>query len=218
MCKPFNARLVAVSKTHSVEKIREAIEAGQIVFGENKVQELVEKEPQLPHNAEWHLIGHLQRNKVKYIVPFVSLIHSVDSKTLLEEINKQGQKINRVIHCLLQVFIADEETKFGLNFAELHHLVQSQETASLKFVMIDGLMGIATLTNNQEQIRKEFQTLKKVFDELKHGPLPDNIQMKELSMGMSADYLIALEEGSTLVRIGTAIFGDRVSAGKPGEL
>ena len=207
--KPFGARLVAVSKTHPVEKIRMALAAGQSIFGENKVQELVGKQPQLPPEVEWHLIGHLQRNKVKFVVPFVGLIHSVDSLKLLEEINKQGEKINRTIHCLLQVFITNEETKFGLDLEELHQLVESKETASLKFVMIDGLMGIATLTSDQQQLRREFRGLKKEFDSLKLTRLPANIQMKELSMGMSADYKIALEEGSTLVRIGTAIFGDR---------
>ena len=207
--KPFNARFIAVSKTHPVEKIREAVSAGQFLFGENKVQELMEKQPQLSSEIKWHLIGTLQRNKVKYIAPFVSLIHSVDSLKLLEEINKQGQKINRIIHCLLQAYIADEETKFGLDLEELHKVIQSPETASLKFVMIEGLMGIATLTNDSEQIRREFRSLKMGFDEIKKAPLPANIQMKELSMGMSADYRIALEEGSTLVRIGTAIFGDR---------
>ncbi len=207
--KPFNARLIAVSKTHPVEKIREAFTAGQFIFGENKVQELMEKQPQFSSAVEWHLIGNLQRNKVKYIAPFVSLIHSVDSLKLLEEINKQGQKINRIIPCLLQAYIAAEETKFGLDLEELHRMIQSPETASLKFVRIEGLMGIATLTNDSEQIRREFQGLKKEFDELKKGLLPANIQMKELSMGMSADYKIALGEGSTLVRIGTAIFGDR---------
>ena len=207
--KPFNARFIAVSKTHPVEKIREAVSAGQFLFGENKVQELMEKQPQLSSEIKWHLIGTLQRNKVKYIAPFVSLIHSVDSLKLLEEINKQGQKINRIIHCLLQAYIADEETKFGLDLEELHKVIQSPETASVKFVMIEGLMGIATLTNDSEQIRREFRSLKMGFDEIKKAPLPANIQMKELSMGMSADYRIALEEGSTLVRIGTAIFGDR---------
>ena len=167
----------------------------------------VRQPPFAPLN--WHLIGHLQRNKVKYIAPFVSLIHSVDSLKLLEEINKQGQRINRIIPCLLQVYIADEETKFGLDFEELNRLIQSPDTASLKFVMIEGLMGIATLTNDPEQIRREFRSLKKEFDEIKKGQLPSNVQMKELSMGMSADYKIALDEGSTLVRIGTAIFGDR---------
>ena len=207
--KPFSARLIAVSKTHSVDKIREAYEGGQRIFGENKVQELGEKQPQLPSDIEWHLIGHLQRNKVKYIAPFVALIHSVDSLKLLDEINKQGQKINRKIHCLLQVYIANEDTKFGLAPEEVRELVKSAEISSFEFIAIDGLMGIATLTENKKQIRDEFRSLKQLFDELKNQSLPSSIQMKELSMGMSADYKIALEEGSTLIRVGTSIFGVR---------
>lgn len=207
--RPLSAKLIAVSKAQPVEKIQEAYSAGQRIFGENKVQEMIEKQPQLPLDIEWHLIGHLQRNKVKYVAPFVSLIHSVDSMRLLEEINKQGQKLNRPIHCLLQVFIAREETKFGLDFQELQQLVQSVEVAACKFVALDGLMGIATLLDNQDQVRSEFKSLRKIFDELKQSSLPSNIQMKELSMGMSSDYKIALEEGSTMVRIGTAIFGAR---------
>lgn len=207
--RPLNAKLIAVSKTHGAEKILGAYSAGQRIFGENKVQEMIEKQPRLPLDIEWHLIGHLQRNKVKYIAPFVSLIHSVDSVRLLEEINKQGQKLNRVIHCLLQVFIAREEAKFGLDFQELHQLVQSAEIAKCRFVAVDGLMGMATLSDNQFQIREEFRSLKNIFDGLKKISLSPNIQMKELSMGMSSDYKIALEEGSTMVRIGTAIFGAR---------
>ncbi len=206
--KPVKVRLIAVSKTHSVDKIREAYESGQRIFGENRVQELTDKQPQLPADIEWHLIGHLQRNKVKYIVPFISLIHSVDSRKLLEEINTQGEKVNRVIHCLLQVYIAREETKFGFDISEVEQLFQS-DIASLKFIDIDGLMGIATLTENKEQIRSEFKSLKDLFDRLKQQHLPSNSQMKELSMGMSADYKIAIEEGSTFVRVGTAIFGGR---------
>ncbi len=207
--KPVKVKLIAVSKTHPVDRIKEAYESGQRIFGENKVQELTEKQPQLPTDIEWHLIGHLQRNKVKYIAPFVSLIHSVDSLKLLEEINKQGGKLNRVIHCLLQVYIAKEETKFGLDVSELEELVRSKEVSSFKFVSVDGLMGIATLSENNEQIRSEFRSLKNLFDRLKNQSLPSNIQMKELSMGMSSDYKIAIEEGSTFVRIGTAIFGGR---------
>ncbi len=203
------ARLVAVSKTHPVEKIREAYGAGQRIFGENKVQEMVDKQPQLPADVEWHLIGHLQRNKVKYVAPFVTLIHAVDSLRLLEEIDKQGAKCGRTIHCLLQVFIASEETKFGLDPGEVIALVNGNNLDPLSHVHIDGLMGMATLTDNREQIRSEFKTLKSLFDKLKSSPLPANVSMKELSMGMSADYEIALEEGSTLVRIGTAIFGER---------
>ena len=204
-----NAKLIAVSKTHSTEKIREAYEAGQRIFGENKVQELTEKAPQLPGDIQWHLIGHLQRNKVKYIAPFVSLIHSVDSQKLLQEIHLQGKKTGKVVHCLLQVFIAKEETKFGLDKDELMQLIQSPETAAMDHVVIDGLMGMATLTENKDQIRDEFRALKKIFDHLGQQSLPINIKMQELSMGMSSDYKIALEEGSTMVRVGTAIFGTR---------
>ena len=210
--KPYDAKLIAVSKTHPTEKIREAYEGGQRIFGENKVQEMTEKHPQLPGDLEWHLIGHLQRNKVKYIAPFVSLIHSVDTLKLLDEINKQGLRVNRVIPCLLQVFIAEEETKFGLNFQELYQLIQAPELKGFESVSINGLMGIATLTDDAEQIRKEFRSVKQVFDELKQLSLAPNIQMKELSMGMSSDYKIALDEGSTMVRIGTAIFGERTYA------
>src|SRR5258706_9352819 len=202
-------RLVAVSKTHPVEKIKEAYEAGQRIFGENKVQEMCAKQPLLQSDIEWHLIGHLQTNKVKQIAPFVSLIHSVDSLKLLEEINKQGKKINRVISCLLQVYIANEETKFGLDEKELLELIQSDKIASLDFVKIVGLMGMATFTDNKEQVSKEFKSLKNLFDKIKAMNLPSNIEIKDLSMGMSQDYEIAVEEGSTLVRIGTAIFGGR---------
>jgi len=207
--KRSNAQLIAVSKTHSLDTIREAYETGQRIFGENKVQELIEKQPRLPPDTEWHLIGNLQRNKVKYIAPFISLIHSVDSLKLLEEINRQGQKINRKIHCLLQVYIAREETKFGLSRDELETLVNSNEISFFKFIAIDGLMGIATMTEDTQQIRNEFKSLKEIFENLKTRSLPPSVQMKELSMGMSSDYTIALEEGSTFVRIGTAIFGNR---------
>lgn len=209
LLQPYGARLIAVSKTHPVEAIREAYDAGQRIFGENKVQELVDKQPKLPSDVEWHLIGHLQRNKVKYIAPFVSLIHAVDSLRLLEEINKQGERCGRVIHCLLQVYIATEDTKFGLTPSEVRELLSTGQVNSLHHVRIDGLMGMASLTANQDQVRKEFRTLKHLFDELQGESLPANVFMKELSMGMSSDYAIALEEGSTLVRIGTAIFGER---------
>lgn len=209
LLQPYGARLIAVSKTHPVEAIREAYDAGQRIFGENKVQELVDKQPKLPSDVEWHLIGHLQRNKVKYIAPFVSLIHAVDSLRLLEEINKQGERCGRVIHCLLQVYIATEDTKFGLTPSEVRELLSTGQVNSLHHVRIDGLMGMASLTANQDQVRKEFRTLKHLFDELQGESLHANVFMKELSMGMSSDYAIALEEGSTLVRIGTAIFGER---------
>jgi pyridoxal phosphate enzyme (YggS family) len=206
---PYGARLICVSKTHPVEKIRQAYDAGQRLFGENKVQEMVEKQSQLPGDTEWHLIGHLQRNKVKYIAPFVALIHAVDSLRLLEEIDKQGAKCGRIVPCLLQVYIATEETKFGLDTDEVRRLMASPELAGMRNVHVAGLMGMASLTADKQQVQKEFHTLKTLFEELKKTPLPPNVQMKELSMGMSSDYEIALQEGSTLVRVGTAIFGER---------
>jgi hypothetical protein len=211
-------QLVAVSKTHPVEKIKEAYDAGQRIFGENKVQEMYAKKPLLPSDIEWHLIGHLQTNKVKQIAPFVSLIHSVDSFKLLDEINKQGIKVNRVIPCLLQVYIANEETKFGFDEKELIELIQSDKIESLSFVKIVGLMGMASFTVNKEQVRQEFRMLKILFEKIKEMKRSSNIEMKELSMGMSQDYEIAIDEGSTLVRIGTAIFGGRtLISDKPEE-
>ena len=203
-------KLIAVSKTQPVDKILEAYEAGQRVFGENKVQELVSKyDSGLPGDIEWHLIGHLQRNKVKYIAPFVSLIQSVDSLKLLDEINKQGVKNERVIPCLAQIFIAGEETKFGFDENEFESLLRSEEIKNFSNIRIEGLMGMATLTDDQEKIRLEFRNLKHFFDRLKSRELPHNVMLEKLSMGMSGDYKIALEEGSTMVRIGTAIFGER---------
>jgi PLP dependent protein len=203
-----NCKLIAVSKTHPTEKILEAYEADQRVFGENKVQEMVAKWEVLPKDIEWHLIGHLQTNKVKYIAHFVSLIHSVDSQKLLEEINKQGKKANQKINCLLQIHIAEEETKFGLDEKELMSLLDGRILSTLDHITIKGLMGIATLTKDQNQIIKEFKRLKNIFDSVKpRMPLPE--AFNELSMGMSSDYKIAMEQGSTMVRIGTAIFGDR---------
>jgi PLP dependent protein len=202
-------RLIAVSKTHPVEKIKEAYDAGQLIFGENKVQEMLSKYEQLPQDIAWHLIGHLQRNKVKFIAPFISLIHSVDSLKLLEEINKQAEKNNRVINCLLQVHIATEENKFGFSYEELRELIHSRAISHLKHVHVIGLMGMATFTKHEEIIRSEFKSLKALFEEIKAINTSENITMKELSMGMSSDYKIALEEGSTFVRIGTAIFGER---------
>jgi pyridoxal phosphate enzyme (YggS family) len=202
--------LIAVSKTQPIEKIQEAYAAGQRMFGENKAQEMTAKyESGLPRDIQWHMIGHLQRNKVKYIAPFVSLIHSVDSPRLLEEINKQGEKCGRVIPCLAQIYIAHEETKFGFDEAEFLELLRSDVLVNMKFISLDGLMGMATFTDNQEQVRSEFKKLKIFFDKIKGLDLPDNVHMKHLSMGMSGDYKIAMEEGSTLVRIGTAIFGER---------
>lgn len=203
------ARLIAVSKTHSTGKILEAYDAGQRIFGENKVQELMEKQPQLPADIQWHLLGHLQRNKVKYIAPFISLIHSVDSLRLLEEIDKQAERNQRTIDCLLQVYVAREETKFGLSPEELMDLIQSEPFKSLQHVRITGLMGIATLTDREDQIRQEFRSLKVLFEKMKAMKPQGPLHLQELSMGMSADFPIALEEGSTLIRIGTAIFGNR---------
>jgi PLP dependent protein len=203
----YGATLIAVSKTHPPEKIQEAYDAGQRIFGENKVQEMVSKYEALPKDIQWHMIGHLQTNKVKLIAPFVSLIHSVDSEKVLSEIDKQGGKAGRVIPCLLQVHIAEEETKFGFNETELFDVVLKKLSAFAN-VKVHGLMGMATLTDNQDRIRKEFRHLKRLFEKLKGMNLP-YAEINELSMGMSADYKIALEEGSTLVRIGSALFGTR---------
>lgn len=205
---PLAARLIAVSKTQPIEKIQEAYDAGQRLFGENKAQGMMAKHVALPQDIEWHMIGHLQTNKVKYIAPFVALIHSVDSVKLLEEIDKQGKKAGRIISCLLQVYIAKEETKFGFDADEVISVLQSG-LLHLKNIEIKGLMGMATLTEDVDIIHKEFQALKKLFDSLGLANLPAHVTMKELSMGMSADYKIAVQEGSTLVRIGTAIFGVR---------
>ncbi len=201
--------LVAVSKTKPIEDLREAYEAGIRDFGENKVQEIQEKQLEMPSDTRWHMIGHLQSNKVKYIAPFVHLIHGVDSFKLLQEINKQGKKIDRIIPCLLQIHIAEEESKFGFDKSELEVMLNSDEFLELTHVRISGLMGMATFTENQEQVRKEFRGLKQLFEELKSRSMPEFVDLKELSMGMSGDFLIAQEEGSTMVRIGSAIFGAR---------
>lgn len=200
-------KLIAVSKTQPVNRIMEAYQAGQHVFGENKAKELEKKWGELPKDIEWHMIGHLQTNKVKYIAPFVSLIHSVDSQKLLEEINKQGNKLNRVIPCLLQVHIAKEESKFGLSYEALMSILD--QVNNYPFVKVTGLMGMATLTDDVEQIKYEFGNLKQHFDELKSKKFSKNIEMKDLSMGMTSDYKHALDMGSTMIRIGTAIFGER---------
>jgi pyridoxal phosphate enzyme (YggS family) len=205
---PSNVTLVAVSKTKPVSDLLQAYEAGQRVFGENKIQEMTEKWEQMPKDIEWHMIGHIQSNKVKYMAPYVSLIHGVDSLKLLEEINKQAQKNNRIINCLLQLHIAEEETKFGLNEEELDDLLQSEIFKNLKNIRIVGLMGMATFTENQTQIRKEFQHLKAIFDNHQQ-PTTHNRQLTTLSMGMSGDYQLAIECGSTMVRIGSSIFGTR---------
>jgi PLP dependent protein len=206
---PAHCTLVAVSKTKPVEAIKEAYDANQRIFGENKAQELTAKYEALPKDIEWHMIGHLQSNKVKYIAPFVSLVHSVDSFKLLEEINKQGGKANRVIPCLLQIHIAEEETKFGFSEEEIFELLKTGSFDQFNNIKVVGLMGMATFTDNNEQVRKEFRNLKSIFERLKSAVPPSQIEMKELSMGMSGDYKIAIEEGSTMVRVGSAIFGSR---------
>lgn len=206
---PDGCKLIAVSKTQPVEKIQEAYDAGQRVFGENKAQELVPKHEALPRDIEWHMIGHLQSNKVKYIAPFVHLVHSVDSEKLLEEINKQAARFNRIITCLLQLHIAREETKFGFSEEEALALLKSPAFSRFTNIRIVGLMGMATFTDNQDQVRSEFRSLKKTFETLRSHTLPPNVEMTELSMGMSGDYKIAIEEGSTMIRVGTAIFGAR---------
>ena len=204
-----NVTLVAVSKTKPKEAIKEAYLAGQRVFGENKVQELVEKAETLPNDIEWHLIGHLQRNKVKYIAPFVSLIHAVDSLRLLQEINKQGAKNNRTIDCLLQFHIADEDTKFGLDENEAIELLNSETYQGMNNIKLCGVMGMATFTDNLEQVRDEFQKLHKLFEKLKTSHFSLNEDFKTISMGMSGDWEIAIEEGSNMIRVGSSIFGSR---------
>lgn len=205
---PKTVTLVAVSKTKPVEQLLEAYNAGQRIFGENKVQELCAKAEVMPDDVEWHMIGHLQSNKVKYIAPFVSLIHGVDSFKLLKEINKQGLKNNRKIPCLLQFHIAQEETKFGFDMPEVNQLLSSTEFADLTNIEIKGVMGMATFTNNEAQVRSEFAYLKKCFDHLQSTHFRHE-HFDVISMGMSGDYKLAIEEGSTMVRIGSSIFGGR---------
>jgi len=204
----YNATLVAVTKTQPLEFLMEAYNSGCKIFGENKVQEMVSKFEQLPKDINWHMIGHLQSNKVKFIAPFVTLIHSIDSFSLLQEVNKQAIKNNRIINCLLQVFIATEESKFGFSENEVELILNSEEFLQLKNIKIIGLMGMASNTENINQVKKEFQTLKLFFDLLKNTNNP-SFQMQELSIGMSGDYQLALENGSTLIRVGSAIFGNR---------
>lgn len=203
-----NVTLVAVSKTKSVEEIKKFYDIGQRDFAENYVQELLDKYEALPKDIDWHFIGHLQTNKVKYIAPFISLIHGVDSFKLLKEINKQGKKNNRTINCLLQIYIAQEETKFGLNEDELDDIFGSSELNDLKNIKISGFMGMASFTEDEEKIRNEFSYLKSLFNSYKKLSLA-NCELSILSMGMSADYKIAIEEGSSMVRIGSLIFGER---------
>ena len=207
-----SARLIVVTKTRSIEELKETYAAGAVEFGENRVQEMVEKQAVLSKDILWHQIGHLQTNKVKYIAPFVHLIHSVDSLNLLQEINKQGAKNNRVIQCLLQIFIATEESKFGLDFAEAESLLADPAFGQMQHIRIVGLMGMASFTEDETQIRKEFTSLADFFQKLKNnktGVSTGLVEWTELSMGMSGDYLIAAELGSTLVRVGSAIYGPR---------
>ena len=205
---PEQVTLVAVSKTKPASDILEAYDAGHRIFGENKIQEMVAKYEELPKDIEWHMIGHIQRNKVKYMASFVSLIHAVDSLRLLKEINKQALKNNRVIDCLLQIKIASEESKFGMPEVDAYNLLNSEELKTFKNIKIVGLMGMATFTDNKEQLKKEFGILKNIYDNLCNLNTV-NCQLKILSMGMSDDYPIALENGSTMIRVGSSIFGKR---------
>ena len=206
---PEGVRLVAVSKFHPVEALQEAYNAGQRIFGESKVQELTAKYEQLPADIEWHFIGHLQTNKVKYIAPFVSLIHGVDTYKLLCEINRQGQRVGRIIPCLLQLHVAQEETKFGFTPEECLQMLSEGEWRTLPYVSIRGLMGMASNTDDVEQVSREFATLSSVFTHVKTQFFADRKEFSELSMGMSDDYPLAIEQGSTLVRVGSRIFGER---------
>lgn len=205
---PISVTLVAVSKTKPVSDLMEAYTAGQRIFGENKIQEMTDKWEQMPKDIQWHMIGHVQTNKVKYMAEYVTLIHGVDSLKLLQEINKQAQKYNRVIDCLLQMYIANEETKFGLNESELLELIGSNEFKELKNIRIVGLMGMASFTNDQNQIKAEFKNLKAVFENINQNEIT-SLKLDTLSMGMSGDYELAISCGSNMVRIGSSIFGTR---------
>lgn len=206
---PADVQLIAVSKTKPSAAIQEAYDGGQRAFGENKVQELVDKYEALPKDIEWHLIGHLQTNKVKYIAPFVSLIHAVDSLKLLQEIDKQAAKNQRIIHCLLQFHVAQEETKFGLSFEEAEALLSSKEFIEMEHIRIVGIMGMASFVDNEEQVRDEFRTLNNYFHIIKSHHFKFNPDFKIVSMGMSGDYKWAIEEGSTMIRVGSSLFGER---------
>ncbi len=205
---PDSVTLVAVSKTKPVSDLMEAYNAGQRIFGENKIQEMSEKQEVLPKDIEWHMIGHVQRNKVKYMASFVRLIHGIDNIKLLKEINKQALKHGRVIDCLLQIKIASEDSKFGMTPTEAYNLLQSEVILGLKNVKITGLMGMATFTDNKNQVKQEFNTLKQTFDNLKTIQTK-NCELKTISMGMSGDYQLAIDCGSTMVRVGSSIFGER---------
>jgi pyridoxal phosphate enzyme (YggS family) len=206
---PEKVTLVAVSKTKPIADLQRAYDAGQRDFGENKIQEMAQKYEALPKDIRWHMIGHVQTNKVKYMASFVHLIHGVDRFKLLKEINKQAKKHNRVIHCLLQARIAQEETKFGLSFSEINTLIESKEFLDLQNIKIVGLMGMATFTDDKEQLKKEFRSLSNYFTKIQEKPTTTNFKPQILSMGMSADYPLAIAEGSTMIRVGSAIFGLR---------
>ncbi len=209
---PEGVTLVAVSKTKPVSDLQEAYDAGQRVFGENYPQEMRDKHEVLPQDIQWHFIGHLQTNKIKYIIQYVTLIHSIDTASLLEAVNKEAKKHDRVVDCLLQFHIALEETKFGLDLNEARQLLDSEEFKQMENVRICGVMGMGTFTDDMEEVRKEFKHLKSIFDTLKSDYFADQPQFKEISMGMSEDYPIAIEEGATLIRVGSKIFGARVYA------
>ncbi len=206
---PQSVKLIAISKTKSAEEILEIYDLGHRDFGENKVQELVAKQESLPGDIQWHMVGHLQRNKVKYIAGFVNLIHSVDSLKLLREINKEGRKLNRKIQCLLQIHIAKEVTKFGFSEEEVYSMLKADDFKSLNFVNIKGLMGMATFTDDEEQVKAEFHYLSGLFNQLKEDFFRNIPDFNELSMGMTSDYPVALKEGATMIRIGSLIFGER---------
>jgi hypothetical protein len=209
---PEGVTLVAVSKTKPVSDLQEAYDAGQRVFGENYPQEMRDKHEVLPQDIQWHFIGHLQTNKIKYIIQYVTLIHSIDTASLLEAVNKEAKKHDRVVDCLLQFHIALEETKFGLDLNEARQLLDSEEYKQMENIRICGVMGMGTFTDDMEEVRKEFKHLKSIFDTLKSDYFADQPQFKEISMGMSEDYPIAIEEGATLIRVGSKIFGARVYA------
>lgn len=207
---PEGVTLVAVSKTKPISDLQEAYDAGQRIFGENYPQEMRDKHEVLPQDIQWHFIGHLQTNKIKYIIPYVTLIHSIDTANLLEAVNKEAKKHDRVVDCLLQFHIALEETKFGLDLDEARQLLDSEAFKQMENVCICGVMGMGTFTDNMDEVRKEFKHLKSIFETLKKDYFANQPQFKEISMGMSEDYPIAIEEGATLIRVGSKIFGARV--------
>lgn len=206
---PANVRLVAVTKFHGKDELSTAYDGGHKIFGESRVQELIEKQPDLPKDIEWHFVGRLQRNKVKFIVPFIHTIHSVDSKRLLLQIDRQAAAVDRIIPCLLQMHIAEEDTKAGFSEDECWDFLSKEKWKELKHIQISGLMGMATFTENEEKVRGEFKKLRTFFDKVKEHFFANDSKFKELSMGMSSDYEIAVEEGSTMIRVGTKIFGER---------